>query len=92
MFCYPLIAFVNHLVLLHCGFVTIQINVIKNIVIVFLRALDVILLGLKISYDQNYTHSRDTTNMIIKLFNLAYIHIHIVTPERTVQKAFICTG
>lgn len=92
MFCYPLIAFVNHLVLLHCGFVTIQINVIKNIVIVFLRALDVILLGLKISYDQNYTHSRDTTNMIIKLFNLAYIHIYIVTPERTIQKAFICTG
>lgn len=69
-----------------------QVSVIKNIVIIFLRALDVFLLGLKISFDQNDTRSRNTTNTIIKCFNLDNIHIHIETPDRTIQKTFICTG
>lgn len=89
MFCYPFILFVNYLVFLHCVFVTTQINVNKNIMFAFLRVPNVIFLGLKISFDQNYTHSRNTTNMVIKRFNLDYIHIQTETPERTMQKAFI---
>lgn len=91
MFSQSFILFGNYLVLLHGGLLNTQINVIKNIVIIFLRVPDVILLGLKIPIDQNYTHSRNTTNMIIKWFNFDNFHIRIETPERTTQKSFICT-
>lgn len=48
---------------MQCGFVNTA-DVINDIVITFLRALDLILIGLKIPFDQTGTHSKTTISMI----------------------------
>lgn len=92
MFRYPFLIFVNYLILLQCGFVNTQADVINYIMITFLRALHLILTGLKIPFDQTGTHFKITSSIIIMCFNLGNIPIQIETPARTTQRAFICTG
>jgi len=92
MFSYPFVIIINYLILLQCGFVNTQEDVINYIVITFLRALDLNVIGLKILFDQRGTHPKTTSSMIIMSCNLDDIHIHIETPVKTIQRAFICTG
>lgn len=92
MFSYPFTVFENYLVLLPCGFCEYSNKWDQKYCVCIFKSKDEILLGLKITFDQNYTHSKKNSNMIIKQFNLDNTHIYIETPERTIQKAFICTS